>query len=212
MPALHRLQRAFLVYEDQTDSDWERGWYEFASEWPDVQLSEGRRLPAAIQVLLRFLQGHVFATLEQFKDWSQLSTRFLSDVLQEMEKATLIVPQAVPGLGEGWLCAEGIPLSPRELVPSVFMLHNADVLVRSQAGELKRRFGDYEVLQYLLIDGVFQGAVVGHWRIGPHDVADIVVTLPTAERASRRAEILDSVAQQYHPPHSHILKYAGGTV
>jgi hypothetical protein len=89
------------------------------------------------------------------------------------------------------------------------MLHNADALVRSHAGELKRRFGDYEVLQYLLVDGVFQGAVVGHWRIGPHDVADIVLTLPAAERVNRRTEILNVVAQQYHPPHSRILKYAG---
>ena len=213
MPALHRLQRAFLVYEDQTDSDWERGWYEFASEWPDVRLSENRRQAAATQVLLRFLQGHVFATFEQFKDWSQLSTKFLTGVLQEMEKAALIVPHSVPGLGEGWTCVEDVPSSPPlsrgEPGPSVFMLHNADVLVRSHASELKRRFGDYEVLQYLLIDGAFQGAVVGHWRIGPHDVADIVVTLSAAEGEARRAEILRIVAQRYYPPHSRILKYAG---
>jgi hypothetical protein len=209
MPALHRLQRAFLVYEDQTDSDWERGWYDFGSEWPDVQLSDDQRQPAATQVLLRFLQGHVFATLEQFKDWSQLSTRFLTGVLQEMENAALIVPRAVPGLGEGWLRAGDSPLRPGEVAPSAFMLHNADALVRSHASELKRRFGDYEVLQYLLIDGVFRGAVVGHWRIGPHDVSDIVLTLPAAERANRQAEILNVVAQQYHPPDSRILKYAG---
>jgi len=212
MPALHRLQRAFLVYEDQTDSDWERGWYDFASEWPDVQLSENQRQATAAQVLLRFLQSHVFATFEQFKDWSQLSTRFLTGVLQEMEKASLIMPRAVPGLGEGWLCVGDSPLRSGELAPSAFMLHNADALVRSHAGELKRRFGDYEVLQYLLVDGVFQGAVVGHWRIGPHDVSDIVLSLPAAERVNRRAEILNVVAQQYHPPHSRILKYAGETL
>jgi hypothetical protein len=212
MPALHRLQRAFLVYEDQTDSDWERGWYDFASEWPDVQLSDDQRQAATVQVLLRFLQGHVFATFEQFKDWSQLATKFLTGVLQEMENASLIVPRAVPGLGEGWLRAEDSSLKPGKLAPSAFMLHNADALVRSHAGELKRRFGDYEVLQYLLVDGVFQGAVVGHWRIGPHDVSDIVLTLPAAERANRRAEILSVVAQQYHPPDSHVLKYAGQAV
>ena len=212
MPALHRLQRAFLVYEDQTDSDWERGWYDFASEWPDIQLNEDQRQAAAAQVLLRFLQSHVFATFEQFKDWSQLSTRLLTGVLQEMEKASLITPWAVPGLGEGWLCAGDSPLEPGGLEPSAFMLHNADMLVRSHASELKRRFGDYEVLQYLLVDGVFQGAVVGHWRIGPHDVADIMLTLPAAERVNRRTEILNVVAQRYHPPHSRILKYAGEAI
>ena len=89
------------------------------------------------------------------------------------------------------------------------MLHRADILVRSHAQELKRRFGDLEILQYLLIDGQFQGAVVGHWRIGPHDVDDIVLTLPSQERVARRAAILDAVAEWYRPPRHHILCYEG---
>ena len=186
MPALHRLQEAFLVYEDQTDDDWERGWYDFATEWPEVKLDEDRRQATAVQVLLRFLEGHVLATFEQLKDWSQLSARFLTRVVQEMEQANLIASQTVEGLGEGWLRTEDVSLSGGKIIPSVFMLHQADILVRSHASELKRRFGGLEVLQYLLIDGKFQGAVVGHWRIGPHDVDDIVVTLSAAEQADRR--------------------------
>jgi hypothetical protein len=212
MPALHRLQKAFLVYEDQVDDDWERSWYDFASEWPEVELDKDLRQAAAARVLLRFLKGHVFATFEQLKDWSQLPTRFLARLIREMEESSRIVPKAIEGLGEGWICAEDISLSAGEIVPSVFMLHKADILARSHASELKRRFGGQEVLQYLLIDGAFQGAVLGHWRIGPHDVADIAVTLPAAERANRREEILDVVAKQYHPPHSRILKYAGAAV
>ena len=80
------------------------------------------------------------------------------------------------------------------------MFHQADVLVRSHQSELKRRFGNHEVLQYLLIDGVFGGAVLGHWRIGPHDVEDIVVHLPPEEQANRREEILVAVARVYQPP------------
>jgi hypothetical protein len=212
MPALHRLQKAFLVYEDQTDDDWERGWYDFATEWPEVKLVEERRHTTTAQVLLRFLEGHVFATFEQLKDWSQLSARFLTRVVQEMEQANLIAPQTVEGLGEGWLRAEDVSLSGGEITPSVFMLHQADILVRSHASELKRRFGGLEVLQYLLIDGKFQGAVVGHWRIGPHDVDDIVVMLPAGERAKRREEIIEVVAQWYHPPHHQILRYSGAKI
>ncbi len=208
MPTLHRLQKAFLIYEDQTDNDWERGWYDFATEWSEVKLDEGQRQVAAIQVLQRFLKSHVLATFEQFKDWSQLPAKFLTKLVQEMERTNLIVPQVVEGLGEGWLHAEDFPLPEGEIVPSVFMLHKADILVKSHASELKQQFGGQEVLQYLLIDGAFQGAVLGHWGIGPHDVDDIVVTLPATERANRRAEILAVVAQQYHPPHSHILRYA----
>lgn len=33
-PALHRLQEAFLIYEDQYDGEWGRGWYRFGEFFP----------------------------------------------------------------------------------------------------------------------------------------------------------------------------------
>jgi len=209
MPALHRLQRAFLVYEDQVDSDWERNWYEFSTEWPEIDLAEAKWETSAAQVILRFLRGHVFATFEQLKDWSGWPSRPLARLVRDMEENNAIVPGAVEHLGEGWICPQDIPLRPREASPSVFMLRRSDILARSHASELKRRFGHQEVLQYLLIDGAFKGAVLGHWRIGPHDVEDIIVELPAAERTNRQEEILRAVASQYRPPHSRILKYTG---
>jgi hypothetical protein len=209
MPALHRLQRAVHVYEDQVDDDWERGWYHFASEWPDVIMSEDKFHPAAADVLLRFLDGHVFATFEQLKDWSQLSAKSLKTLIRDMEAAGLIQSQKVKGLGEGWAKAELQLPRARAIKPSVFMLHRGDYLVRSHATELKRRFGDEEVLQYLFIDGRFQGAVLGHWRIGPHDVSDITIELPAAERSRRRDEIVSVVARQYRPPRHRIQRYGG---
>ncbi len=212
MPALHRLQEASIVYEDQVDSNWERNWYEFASEWPEIVLDEKRREEAVTKVLLRFLEGHVFATPEQMKDWSRLPSKLLKTAISNMEKDGTIMPKAVDDIGEGWIRKKGTGLAPYETPPSVFMIHKADILVRSHISELKRKFGGQEVLQYLLINGKFQGAVLGHWRIGPHDVDDILVELPVAERANRRAEILKAVAWQYHAPHSHILKYDGSEV
>lgn len=51
---------------------------------------------------------------------------------------------------------------------------------------------DHEPLQYLLIDGEFRAACVGHFRNGPYDLNDIVCDLPDAE--ARRDEILQAVA------------------
>ena len=212
MPALHRLQKAFLVYEDQVDDDWERGWYDFATEWPEITLRDEAWETAAAEVLLRFLRGHVFATLEQLKDWSRFSSRSLAALVSEMEKDNAFVPIAVQGLGKGWICTQDRSLRSCEVSPSVFMLHKSDILVRSHGSELKRRFGDREVLQYLLIDGAFRGAVLGHWRISDHDVEDVVVELSVAERTSRREEILNAVAWGYRAPHSRILKYDGKEV
>jgi hypothetical protein len=209
MPALHRLQQAFLVYEDQVDEDWERGWYDFAAEWPEAQVDEARRESASAAVLRRFIEWHVFAMEQNLKDWSAWPARKLTKLLGEMESGGQIVAGKVEGLGGGWMLPKDVFPASGRAPPTVFMLHRSDVLVRSHTTELKRRFGGREVLQYLLIDGRFQGAVLGHWRIGPHDVEDIVVELAAREREARREEVLQAVRWGYRPPHSNILRYGG---
>lgn len=212
MPALHRLQEAFLVFEEQLDNDWERAWYDFGSAWPTLRVRDERWSESANEVLRRFLHSFVFATAEQLKDWSHFPKKPLLERLAEMEVQGVIVSRTVAGLGTGWMLVEDSALSAESAPPTVFMLHKADLLVRAHASELKRRYGSHEVLQYLLIDGSFQGAVLGHWRIGPHDVDDILLDLPPAEAARRRDGVLAAVATTYHPPHHHILSYRGDGV
>jgi hypothetical protein len=74
---------------------------------------------------------------------------------------------------------------------------------------LKQQFSGLEVLSHLLIDGEFKGAVVGHWRIGPYDVDDVVVMLPEQEKHARKQEILEAVKYVYPPSRHTILRYAG---
>ena len=50
---------------------------------------------------------------------------------------------------------------------------------------------DCDPLQYLLIDGVFHGAVVGHFRNGPYDLND--VRIDDASLLSRKEEIIAAV-------------------
>ncbi|NKB69969.1 MAG: hypothetical protein GKR89_23085 [Candidatus Latescibacteria bacterium] len=212
MPVLHRLQRTFLVYEAQEDSSWERGWYLFASRWPEIDLSRLSWQKAATAVLQRFVESHVFATFEQIRNWSQWPLRDLKALLQEQEESGNWIPLQIEGLGNGWVRAEDKGLAERQPEAGVFMLHKADPLVKSHAAQLKEQFADREVLQYLLVDGRFAGAVCGHWRIGPHDIEDIAVHLPDEQVAKRRQEIIAQVAKGYHPPHSQIKRYAGQVV
>ena len=212
MPALHRLQQAFLVYEAQEDSSWERSWSLLEAEWPDVDLQRINWEEAAAQVLTRFLRSQVFATLAQFREWSQFAVRKLRQVLEEMEAAGRIVPCEIEGLGKGWSLPEDRELERRRPPRVVHMLHKADPLVKGHIGELKERFAGREVLQYLLIDGELRGAVCGHWRIGPHDVEDIAVELSAKERERRKAEIVAEISRVYHPPFSHVRRFAGKTL
>ena len=211
MPALHRLQEAFLVFEDQSDASWERPWSLLSSALPEVDLD---RLPweeAAMAVIRRFLQSHVFATFRQLKSWSGFTERGLTTVLTGLESEGLS-PVQVEGLGEGWTCAEDRSLGPPPMDSGAFLLHRGDPLVIPHTAELKERFQGLEVLACLLVDGELTGAVCGHWRIGPHDVEDIVLTLPAGERRRLKPEILEEVGRFYHPPRHHILRYTGRTL
>ena len=91
----------------------------------------------------------------------------------------------------------------------MFLLHRGDPLVMPHETELKERFAGREVLAYLLIDGELTGAVCGHWRIGPHDVEDIALTLPKGDCMRRMDAIVKEVGRFYHPPGHRILRYAG---
>lgn len=207
MPILHRLQEAFLVYEDQVDSDWERAWHIFSQEWPDITIGPDLCEEAAREVLSRFLHAQVFATLEQIKDWSAWPARDIKHLLQSLQADGVITT-----CEDGWMRTEDLSLDRKEPPRSVFMLHKADPLVRTVMSELHGRFAGLEVLQYLLIDGHYRGAVCGHWRIGPHDVEDIVVHLPENERMARKDEIVEAVAWRYRPPSHRILRYNGKPV
>ena len=207
MPVLHRLQEAFLVFEDQGDDSWDRPWSVLDSALPDVNLD---RLPwdeAAMRVIKRFLQSHVFATFQQLNDWSGFTKRALENVLMQLKKKEL-VPVQINGI-EGWMCSDEQNLDLHRKSVGVFMLHRLDPLILPNVTELRKRFEGLEVLQYLLIDGELVGAVCGHWRIGPHDVEDIVLKLPSNECTQRKHQIIREVGQVYHPPDHHILRFAG---
>ncbi len=209
MPALHRLQTAFLVHEDQPDEDWEREWRLFEDEWPDVDLERRAKEEAAAEVVERFLRAHVFATSEQIRDWSSLPKRFLDRLLGDMESAGRVRAVEVKDMSAGWMLDDDGVDQPDVTEPSVFVMHWHDPLVLALATELKLRHKGVKVLQHLLIDGEFRGVVVGHWRIGPYDIDDVVVDLPDEERGQRRDEILAAVEKVYQATRHAILKYAG---
>lgn len=212
MPILHRLQEAFLVYEEQLTSDWERGWYIFSSEWPEIEIAAALREEAAEKIIFRLLESQIFASQTQLKDWSAWSNKELEQRLSALSQQGKIRKISIDGLGEGWSRCADEQLPELTLAPSVFMLHKSDPLVRAHASDLKVKYRGEEILQYLLIDGTFQGAVIGHWRIGPHDVEDIQIDLSANEATVRREEIIAAVSYAYRPPFSNIISFNGEKV
>jgi hypothetical protein len=136
----------------------------------------------------------------------------LKTVTAQMLAQGLIAEVSVDELGAGYVLREEQALPAADAAESVLMLHKADPLVKAHATELKATFGHVETLQYMLVDGEFKGAVAGHWRIGPHDVDDVVMLLDDQECARRRQAALSAVARVYSPPRSRVLKYCGDSI
>lgn len=198
-PALHRLQEAFLIYEDQYDGEWDRGWYRFGEMFPDVNLLKYTRHEALEIVLLRFARRMVCFDESMAKNFFRLPANDIRAAI-----ASLVAHGALIPFENGWMRPEDVALL-ENYTPApprfVYAMHRNDILCRASEPALKAWIAplveglpyDREPLQYLLIDGEFRGATVGHFRNGPYDLNDVVCDLPDAE--ARREEILAAVRQ-----------------
>ena len=198
-PILHRLQEAFLIYEDQYDGEWDRGWYRFEEMFEDVVLDRYTRVEALKIVLRRFAYRMVWFDTVMAKAFYKLPEKEIKVAVKEL------VDEGILAIADGgYLLASDVSLlekyEPVEM-HFIYAIHRNDVLYKSQEPILKEKAKewtegltyDHEPLQYLLIDGEFRGASVGHFRNGPYDLNDIVCDLPKAQK--RKDEIVEAICQ-----------------
>lgn len=210
--ALQDLQCAFILQEDQIDTDWETGWLDFAEEWFEIPEDPESQTEAQMEVLQRFIKSMVFATEGQIKSWCNLPSKTIKELVRRLIEAERLVRIGIEGLGEGLMLEKDAivgDLDYSECSRSIHMLDPSDFLVRAYLEELKSRYKGLEVLQYLLVDGEFQGAVLGHWRIGPYDVDDVVLDLDVTEVVARQNEVIAAIRKIYNPDTCAILRYNG---
>lgn len=196
-PALHRLQEAFLIYEDQYDGEWDRGWFRMGEMFPEFDPQRMTRAEALKIVLPRFARRMVWLDAEMAKAFYRLPEKDIRAALDDLVRSGAMI--AAEG---GFMLAEDahILTAPEpEPMRFVYAIHRNDPLYKSMEPRLKAWIQplcaplpyDHEPLQYLLIDGTFRGAVVGHFRNGPYDLNDVLCDLP--DPAARREEILAAV-------------------
>ena len=196
-PALHRLQEAFLIYEDQYDGEWDRGWYRFEELFPEVDVNKMSRLEALKIVLKRFAYRIVWFNADMAKSYYKLPAKDIKFALAELESDGTLT--AYDG---GYILSEDAELlktyEPKEL-NFVYALHRNDFLFKAHEHIWKKHIAevtknleyDHELLQCLLIDGEFHGASVGHFRNGPYDLNDVICDLPNEEE--RKDEIIKAI-------------------
>lgn len=205
--ALHRLQQRFLVLEDQTDSEWDRCWRPMEEVFPDLFAGMPPQEEALRTVLLRYTRLNGIAHVDGARSFYQLPLRKIQPAFEGLTAEGKLV-----SFRGGYALPEDLPALEAEEpdVPrGVFVLHRNDYLVKCNEYWLREvyRYPDFEVLQYLLIDGEFCGAVIGKFRNGPFDVEDILLNLPPESWTPRREEILAAV--QAENPASRLQRYCG---
>lgn len=212
-PALHKLQEAFLVYEDQLDNEGDRGWYLFESEFPEIDLNRYSRLEALKLVIPRFAYLCVFFEDDNLKSYYKLPQKLVKEAANELVKDNVLQTVTLEGRSGYVLCGESNSSS-NEIsvtsIPPILLLQRNDFMVRSYAEKLKETFqSEWETLYYLLINGEFHGAVVGRFKFGPHVIEDIVIDLPKKEKDTRRDEIMEAVYQVFDRTESPMKRYDG---
>ncbi|MDE7325399.1 MAG: hypothetical protein K2N63_03825 [Lachnospiraceae bacterium] len=196
-PILHRLQEAFLIYEDQYDGEWDRGWYKFVEMFPKVNLDKYTRHEALKIILQRFAYRTVWFDTAMAKSFYRIPEKEIKLAIGDLvAEGILISADAGYILRSDTELLEGYE---PKVMSFVYAIHRNDFLYKVQEHVLKEMAKkmlagleyDHEPLQYLLIDGEFHGVSVGHFRNGPYDINDIVCDLPNAER--RKDEIIEAV-------------------
>ena len=196
-PALHRLQEAFLIYEDQYDGEWDRGWYRFDELFPNVDINKMTRLQALKTILKRFTYRIVWFDLDMAKSYYKLPAKDIKSALSELENDSTLV-----SFDGGYMLpgdAELLKTYEPKKMHFVYAVHRNDFLFKSHEHIWKEQTKDmsenleydHDLLQCLLIDGEFHGASVGHFRNGPYDLNDVLCDLPNADE--RKEEIMEAI-------------------
>lgn len=208
-PVLHRLQEAFLIYEDQYDGEWDRGWYHFEEMFPNADLERYTR-EEALKILLRrfaFRQAEFNSAMAQ--SYYKLPAKEINAAIQALtEDGTLTETEGGYMLRSD---AELLKTYPAKSTVGVYAMHHNDFLVKSNAYWLKERFrhAEYETLQYLLIDGKFRGASLGKVHNGPFDLEDVILDLPADEAQARKTEIIEAVLASNYGENKCVKRYLG---
>ncbi len=196
-PALHKLQEAFLVYEDQYNGEWDRGWMRFDEMFPNVNLDKYTKTEAIKILLLRFSKRMVAFTLTMAKNFYRIPEKEIKLAVSE-----LIDEELLKETEFGFVLTsdiENIEKHTESIPHSIYAIHRNDIMYKANETELKQYAEklcdgleyDHEPLQYLLIDGVFQGVVAGHFRNGPYDLNDVRCNIDKAE--NMKDEIIEAV-------------------
>lgn len=212
-PVLHKLQTAFLLCENQEDGEWDRAWYPFSEMFPDTQIDGEKKKEGMETIVLRAARMLVKISPVMLRSLYGFTAKEVKETLAGLVKEEELVFD-----GEGYLLPEDLRELENlegEFPRSAFALQRNDYLVKAFETSLKGKYQprgedkDWTEIFYLLIDGEFQGAVLGKFHNGPFDLEDVVLDLPEDEAEARREEIIKAIGALANLEASPLKRYQG---
>lgn len=223
-PILHKLQKKFLVFEDQADDEWDRAWYLFETEFPDIDLDEYEKEDTLKILVNRFAYLNVFIDTKMLKSHYQLPEEEFRTVITSLVSEGTLNRVTIDD-DEGFVRSKDVPLLEKETFPpsGVFVLDRNDFLCKSYENCLSEKFDSEKcsfrrtptkptMMQFILVDGEFRGYTAGYFRIRPNILEDIVLDLEESEAMSRKEEILEAVRLVNDPEVTPVNRYCGKKV
>ncbi|QUI24543.1 hypothetical protein HZI73_20540 [Vallitalea pronyensis] len=208
-PVLHQLQKAFLIYEDQYDNEWDRGWYIFGQMFPNANIEKYSMLEALKIVLQRFAYRIVLFDEEMVKSFYKLPKKIIRSAIQELVQEEVLMPYD----DQYMLKTDEVVVNNTDfyMEESIYVLHRNDFLVKANEHWLKEHFKSeqFKTLQYILVNGEFKGAVMGQFKYGPYIIEDVILELDDDEWHYYKEGILQAVHQVNDPIKSPIKKING---
>lgn len=200
--AMQKLQKAFIVFEDQVDNEWDRAFYLLEDELSDLDYESYTKESAVCEVIKRFLCLNVWADEKMIKSFTKLTNKDIKVAIASLLEEDIIVSESMDEM-EGYMLAEDADLADKEatsIPDDIFVLDMNDYLVKSHELLLKEQFGksDYKTLHYILLQGRFVGRVLGNFRFGPHDIEDIHTDMDEQSASEYKARILEAVKAYYN--------------
>ena len=212
-PSLHKMQKAFILFEDQVDDEWDRSWYLLEDEFESLDLNAYSRMQAFKEVISRFTYMNVFMDETMVKSFTKLNTKDINTDIKDMLNEEMLLKVTV-NEESGFILKDDlneIEAIKLDIPDDVYILDLNDYLVKSNELKLKKSFGKkpYKTLYYIMKKGEFIGAVLGYFRFGADDLEDIELNLPITESRKIKGKIIDELNKIYYDVPNPLKKFCG---
>lgn len=213
--SLQKLQKAFIVFEDQVDNEWDRAWYILEDEFHNVDFDEYTREQAICKVILHFAYLNAFFDESMIKSFTKFANKDIKNAISSLLESGKL-SEAATDTKQGYILKKDLDeiLSCGDAIPDdIYILDLNDYLVRSNEAELKERFNPapYKTLHYIMKRGEFIGILVGRFSFGPNELEDVMLDIDDKDKTKFRARIEAAIEEVYDPHQTLLLRYCGET-